>query len=332
MPQLEDKLETLAKSLFNDPRVRSLGIGGNFSAPEFVAVRNSAIIMPYAAAGAVEEVAWFAGLPIKYEDTPGEIDSYLRIPVIRPMASNVIEQQKKRPLCIGLEVQNFDADNRSGFIDQGMMTVGTLGCFVQNGNKFALLSNNHVLAGENSGHLGSDRILQPGDGQLKEDFQVATLSKSIDLVPSPQSATIANGQVHLNLVDAAIADLIDGIDFNQHYHDNRPGLPKIKSSGDPVLGDRVLKVGRTTGLTRGEVKQITTIVGPVAYKPGLCWFRRSFVIEGVNGSKFSDHGDSGSAIVTEEGKLLGLLYAGNGRQTYACPISEVFTALDVRLV
>jgi len=42
---------------------------------------------------------------------------------------------------------------------------------------------------------------------------------------------------------------------------------------------------------------------------------------------FSDHGDSGSAIVGASGKIVGLLYAGNGQQTYACPIDEVFKAL-----
>jgi len=56
-------------------------------------------------------------------------------------------------------------------------------------------------------------------------------------------------------------------------------------------------VGRTTGLTHGEVTQVGVIVGPIPYAPGQCWFRNGLVVEGLNGTMFSDHGDSGSAIV-----------------------------------
>ncbi len=66
-------------------------------------------------------------------------------------------------------------------------------------------------------------------------------------------------------------------------------------------------------------------MGPVPYDPGPCWFQRSIVIEGDNGTMFSDHGDSGSAIVRADGMMVGLLYAGNGTQTYACPIANVLT-------
>jgi hypothetical protein len=90
-------------------------------------------------------------------------------------------------------------------------------------------------------------------------------------------------------------------------------------------------VGRTTGLTFGEVKDTTTIVGPVPYDPGSCWFRRSLVIEGLNGTLFSDKGDSGSAIVRTNGEVVGLLYAGNGQQTYACPIDTVLASFGCTL-
>ena len=54
-------------------------------------------------------------------------------------------------------------------------------------------------------------------------------------------------------------------------------------------------------------------------------------IEGDNGTLFSDHGDSGSAIIKTNGEVVGLLYAGNGTQTYACPIDKVLTALSCSL-
>ncbi|MGH7170870.1 MAG: hypothetical protein ACRELG_11375 [Gemmataceae bacterium] len=41
--------------------------------------------------------------------------------------------------------------------------------------------------------------------------------------------------------------------------------------------------------------------------------------------------DSGSAIVSTTGEVLGLLYAGNGTQTYACPIQSVLATLNCTL-
>jgi hypothetical protein len=46
---------------------------------------------------------------------------------------------------------------------------------------------------------------------------------------------------------------------------------------------------------------------------------------------FSDHGDSGSAILLDSGEVVGLLYAGNGQRTYACPIDAVLQAFGCAL-
>jgi hypothetical protein len=46
-----------------------------------------------------------------------------------------------------------------------------------------------------------------------------------------------------------------------------------------------------------------------------------------HGTHFSDHGDSGSAILSTTGEVLGLLFVGNGTHTYACPIQTILPAL-----
>jgi S1-C subfamily serine protease len=99
----------------------------------------------------------------------------------------------------------------------------------------------------------------------------------------------------------------------------------------PKVGDQVFKVGRTTGLTHGTITAVGIAVGPIPYEPGNCWFNQQFEIVGNQGSLFSDHGDSGAAIVSTTGELVGLLYAGNGTQTYACSIDAVFSALGCSL-
>jgi S1-C subfamily serine protease len=109
-------------------------------------------------------------------------------------------------------------------------------------------------------------------------------------------------------------------------------VPAPSGVAPAIIGDRVFKVGRTTGLTHGTITDVSTVVGPVGYDPGECWFARSIVVEGVNGTLFSDHGDSGSAVVKDNGEVIGLLYAGNGQQTYVCPVDEVQRALNCTLL
>ncbi|GJM22695.1 MAG: hypothetical protein DHS20C15_26100 [Planctomycetota bacterium] len=53
----------------------------------------------------------------------------------------------------------------------------------------------------------------------------------------------------------------------------------------------------------------------------------------VGTPRFSDHGDSGSVVVSDDNRIVGLLYAGSddGAHTVANPIADVFAALDVTL-
>jgi S1-C subfamily serine protease len=206
-----------------------------------------------------------------------------------------------------------------------------LGCFVRldNGGN-ALLSNNHVVAGENRGRKGDDRILQPGSSIFDPADQIAVLSDFVAIQDSPPGNTPRKGGVNFNEIDAGVAELDSDVPFAQGYLPFRQ-LVAPSATAIARVGDRVFKVGRTTGLTHGEVTDVATIVGPIPYDPGPCWFRRSITIEGLNGTQFSDKGDSGSAIVRTNGQIVGILYAGNGAQTYACPIDTVLQSLQCTL-
>lgn len=45
----------------------------------------------------------------------------------------------------------------------------------------------------------------------------------------------------------------------------------------------------------------------------------------------SSPGDSGAPVVTEDGKLVGLLFAGANDQTFVMPIQPILAALKVEL-
>ncbi len=329
-----ERLRDSASKIFSDPRVRSLGVGRHGGRYGYRVVRNSAIITPESTlVGAV--VSESLGVPVTYVDTPHEVETHVLVPHSGPgsptVASHVLEQGRFRPVFSGLQIENFDDDVRTNVINKGFIVVGTLGCFVKLADgSAALLSNNHVVAGENRGQKGTDRMLQAGSSSFVQGDFVATLKDFVAVHPSPTSASVVAGNVVFNDVDAGVASMHSGASFRQGFHSSR-SLAVPTGTSSPKVGDKVLKVGRTTGLTYGEIKDIATIVGPVSYDPGSCWFQASLTIEGDNGTMFSDKGDSGSAIVRTNGEIVGLLYAGNGTQTYACPIDSVFRALSCTL-
>lgn len=318
-----------------DPSVRSVGVGRNGDGFGLVAVRNVHAPIPYAGRlGALPES--HAGIPIRYLNSAADPAALSQVPHTGPGSPGtylVPEQLTSRPLAVGLQIQNFDDDSSTGTLAAGYLTVGTIGCFVKlSDGSIGLLSNNHVVGAQNHGNKLMDRILQRGGATFVTAEHVATLHDFVNLVASPSGATVGSGVV-LNEVDAGVARLDPTVSYSQSYLPSRSALPP-KGTALAAIGDKVHKVGRTTGLQFGEVTQVGTVVGPIPYgRIGGCWFDQSIVIEGVNGANFSDRGDSGSAIVRDsDGMVIGLLYAGNGTQTYACPIAPVLSLLGCQLI
>ena len=177
--------------------------------------------------------------------------------------------------------------------------LGTLGCLVEKAGNHYILSNNHVLAASNAAEPG-DSVLQPGpaDGGMPPDDEIATLEpyKEIDFTGAP------------NYIDAAIA-LVG--DCNQDVV-----LPEIIDIGLPLaasvsaeLSPTVLKHGKATGTTVGEVEDISFNY-PVGFGNRSAEFRNQILITGVDSYYFSEPGDSGSLIVGEETrKPVALLFA-----------------------
>lgn len=331
-----EKVEVAAQAVFAaDRRVRAVGVGKCGNRYGYVAVRN--VKAPSSFAVRIENVPplhEFDGIPVVYTDSHMDPVHLARVPLLDPSSPQakalLPEQAEHRPPACGLQVQNYDDDQRTGEIARGYMIIGTLGCFVRIGGSIAILSNNHVLAGENRGIIHKDRIAQPGGLVLQEPQHIATLTQFVPLQASPAGGHVADGTAPLNEIDAAIATLTDESAYTQSYLLPRHALAP-KGTAPAKIGDKVHKVGRTTGLTFGTVTQIGAVVGPVGYDTGMCWFRRSIVIQTVDGSAFSDHGDSGSAIVRDDGKVIGLLYGGDGTNTFACAIDAVLSQLECEL-
>lgn len=332
-----ENLDAAVAALFDaDPAVRSVGITAHgHSGFGYRVVRNSRVIRPLSAS--TGPITHFNEIPVRVTDVAGDVQSLLRVPHAgpgSPAASTLVpETLRQRPVGPGLQIQNFDYDEREGHLAKGFMVIGTLGCLVRTPDGYpALISNNHVIAGENEGKKRQDRILQPGHSEFDPTLQIAILEDFVELEPSKPGATPIKGTVTYNTVDVGMAKLVRGIPYSKGYLPTRAvGAPS--GVAPAMYGDEVFKVGRTTGLTYGVVTDVATVVGPVLYEPGECWFRSSIVVEGLNGTLFSDHGDSGSAVLKRStGEKIGLLYAGNGEQTYVCPIDDIMRAFSCSLL
>lgn len=210
-------------------------------------------------------------------------------------------------------------------------SAGTFGCLVRKGEDILLLSNNHVLARENSASLGED-IVQPGryDGGTDVIAKLENFKKvTIDGVTP-------------NLVDAAVAKPID----HTLVSGDIIGIGHPTGVAEPTSYRWVVKCGRTTDLTRGYIDDVDVTI-QIPFRGGIAKFMEQILIWGIPPKEyydlptaeymppFSDHGDSGSAVVDERtGHVVGLLFAGSDslNVTYANNIRNVETELGVRVV
>jgi hypothetical protein len=201
----------------------------------------------------------------------------------------------------------------------GFDYAGTLGCWTRDASDptaYLGLSNNHVLANENRAHPG-DSVVQPGTLDAQSPTSVGRFVRHHPI-------DFAGGR---NRVDAAVfapteASLVD---------------TEILGVGAPAgvahasRGQRVVKSGRTTRVTRGTVLDVDADI-QVQYEAGAALFEDQVMVSGKWYRRFSKAGDSGSAIL-EEGslKLVGLLFAGSDLvdRTFANPIGPVMDALGI---
>lgn len=249
---------------------------------------------------------------------------------------------------------------------------GTLGGIVydRDTDEPLMLSNNHVLASSNMGRIG-DGVYQPslGDGAAVEDrvgslyryahvwiagegagalsqpvidqnynHSISFWDQLVAYINALKSALktkmglnpISKVQLGENYIDAAVARFVNRNLLTTHF--NSLDI-KVGRNYGASIGLRVMKSGRSTGLTYGTVRFINATVY-VNFQDGIALFKDQIVT-----TDMSEPGDSGSLVLTafpnDEGSkthdVIGLLFAGSEHVSIMNPVDAVLRILNVSL-
>ncbi|MFI8829922.1 DNA/RNA non-specific endonuclease [Streptomyces afghaniensis] len=249
--------------------------------------------------------------------------------------TDVIERTYKPSFHMVAEVESPLRKSRLDPIRPGAsvgavtVSAGTIGCVVfdrADGTPY-VLSNWHVLHGP-FGELGIE-VVQPGtrDDNRIDRNRMGVLKRS-----------------HLGVAgDCAVATIED-----------RNSLPDIleldvapRTLGEPELGDKVVKSGRSTGVTHGIVRRVDTVAkidygGVTGVQTIGCFEIGPDPAHPSADGEVSSGGDSGAVWMFKEGDnrvstvLAGLHFAGEGtgepdEHALACLSTSVFEKLDITL-
>jgi len=197
--------------------------------------------------------------------------------------------------------------------------VGTLGALVKDRTTGAMmaLTNFHVACVDSGWSVG-DTQAQPGrvDGGTCPADKFGSLTRAV------------------------LSEHVDGsvttIDTGKATDCSIVEIGNVKGSATATVGMAVRKRGRTTGLTYGSVTSVDYSTS-INYGDGLgTHVLKNQIRVAVDTSKstqFGDHGDSGSVVVNDDNKVVGLHFAGNTAGTIgvANPIQFVLDELNVDL-
>ena len=142
--------------------------------------------------------------------------------------STIVDDSRYRPVKGGIQIGN------------GSGSLGTLGCLatLNSDGKWVALSNHHVM--------------MAGNKQVADKVKIGQADYSSCCCCScGEIGEVVNASIG-GLVDCAIATLNSDI---AHVNEIN-GIGPVRGTTASVLGETVRKVGRTTGLTIGEVVDI----------------------------------------------------------------------------
>lgn len=251
-----------------------------------------------------------------------------------------VRTEKFRPAMPGVSIGHY------------RVSAGTLGAVVKDAQtkEPLLLSNNHVFANATDGYDGKskigDAILQPGahDGGTSDDV-IAHLERFVPIQKNTSKSqcsiarrieNIVNFGLSIikpdyrmsfikkrksyNLVDAAVAKPVKSEYVSEQILD----LGKLNGTASAKIGMNLKKSGRTSHVTTGKV-----IALEVTLKVMLGLEEDATFYDQILTEPMAQPGDSGSIVVDENMRAIGLLFAGSSDATIINPIINVMKLLKI---
>ncbi len=219
-----------------------------------------------------------------------------------------------RPLLGGIEIYTRGGANAGG--------TGTLTGVATKGSKKVLVTNAHVMAGEDA----NGNFRNPTGSEVM--FQGGTGAGSI-VGTHLDHETVNFGSNQGNKVDAAIIDLDSNVtaDFKLHDEYHREDRILISGTKAPSINDEVLIIAAESGEVSGTVTGESG-GGDLA---GVHW---ADLIR-IEGQEALRDGDSGAPVLYRVRdnvyQMMGVYFAhgGNATELYACKASNVESALGI---
>lgn len=263
-------------------------------------------------------------IPKQISDIPTDI---IEAPIAEFMSlpCTVSPRNKIRPLKAGI----------SAMILGG--SACTLGAIVKDttDNNIVGLTNNHCAGDLYDPAYG----VLPGGSTNTTGFQAAQPSpwdpcgNSFGCPPVPgdifgfvKRAVKTKVVSAVNRVDGAIYELDAQADIGMLNIVDQPLL--FETNVDSYVGQSVKKNGRTTCATTGTIADTNAMVS-VGVGNGIALIYQNQIL--VTGSGFVNGGDSGSTALTQNNRIIGLIFAGNRLdRAWLCRIDRVAQELQIK--
>ncbi len=277
-----------------------------------------------------------------HEQVPQNIEEketdVIEVGDVELLSQNNTRLNKSRPAQPGVSIGHYK------------ITAGTFGAVVKDKKtgQALILSNNHVLANISDGRDGraykGDEILQPGsyDGggesdiiaylerfapiynnEVNERGKVSCLSRGFTrLITLFNNILSSSYRQKNNKIDGAVAKPKSEDIIEQEII----GIGKVNGTVQPKLGMKVIKSGRTTGVTTSIIKAVD-----VTIKVRLSDNASTYFNDQILADSFSRPGDSGSLVVDKNNRAVGLLFAGSKQSSIFNRIDNVCENLEIEI-
>ena len=213
-------------------------------------------------------------------------------------------------------------------------TACSIGFFAHDNRdgEIVIIANNHCTCGSNKLKLGHPYVQpSPYDGAAKK---LGALKRFVPIVF--EEFTCKYRQLITRTLNPFFKSVYNKVDLGLISVDPDDikleilNIGEVRGKRRGVVGEKMMKMGRTTGFTKDGVLVDNDYYGDVGYSRGTASFGPCALI---SKHKFSQGGDSSSAVLCQSDKFFsGLLFAGSDSHTLFCLWDLIECEGDVEIV